>query len=464
MSLSRLFTVLAVVVLVGGAAYYVSGRGGNPKIEIVQPRKFVGRSGTLDIIVDTPAGQLSSATITLEQGGKSRSLFSLGPDAEGEVNQESADRIRIRRPLGKDSVPELQEGPAELVVTAARPVFFGWRSLESRATQALSVRLTPPRVGIVSTHHHVNHGGSEMVVYRVTPADAESGVAVGDVRYPGYAAKGTGLASDPSLRVAFFALLPDQDLTTPISLYARDEAGNEGTATFEYQVFPKPFNRSRIELDDRFLQRVVPAIAQTAPELELSTGSADDLLSAFLKINGDLRRMNAETIAGLAGKASAEVLWRGPFQQLGNSQVESMFADHRSYFYQGREVDQQVHLGFDLAVTANVPVAAANAGAVVFADDLGIYGNAVILDHGLGVQSLYAHLSSIDVSVGDRVEKGQTLGRSGMSGLAGGDHLHFSMLVQGHPVNPVEWWDAHWIEDRVTRKLREAGQTKESAR
>ena len=160
MSPARLFTVLAVVALAGGAAYYISGRGGSPKIEIVQPRKFVGRSGTLEIIVDTPAGQLSSATITLEQGGTSRSLFSLGPNAEGEVNQESADCIRIRRPFGKYSVPELQEGPAELVVTAARPVFFGWRSLESRATQALSVRLSPPRVGIVLTHHHVNHGAA----------------------------------------------------------------------------------------------------------------------------------------------------------------------------------------------------------------------------------------------------------------------------------------------------------------
>jgi murein DD-endopeptidase MepM/ murein hydrolase activator NlpD len=72
------------------------------------------------------------------------------------------------------------------------------------------------------------------------------------------------------------------------------------------------------------------------------------------------------------------------------------------------------------------------------------------------VQSLYAHLSTIDVKVGDTVEKGQALGRSGMTGLAGGDHLHFSMLVGGHPVNSVEWWDAHWIEDRVLRKIREA--------
>jgi len=101
-------------------------------------------------------------------------------------------------------------------------------------------------------------------------------------------------------------------------------------------------------------------------------------------------------------------------------------------------------------------VLAANDGRVMHADFLGIYGNCVILDHGFGVQSLYGHLSSIDVKPGDTVHKGQALGRSGMTGLAGGDHLHFTMLVDGHPVNSVEWWDSHWIEDRVLRKIREA--------
>src|SRR5262249_32519277 len=136
---------------------------------------------------------------------------------------------------------------------------------------------------------------------------------------------------------------------------------------------------------------------------------------------------------------------------------EASFADHRTYLYKKREVDQQVHLGFDLAVTANVPVAAANSGTVLNASWLGIYGNCVIIDHGMGVQSLYGHLSSFEVKVGESVSRGQVIGRSGMTGLAGGDHLHFTMLVAGHPVNPVEWWDKHWIEDRVERKLREAG-------
>ena len=73
-----------------------------------------------------------------------------------------------------------------------------------------------------------------------------------------------------------------------------------------------------------------------------------------------------------------------------------------------------------------------------------------------GRQSLYGHLLSFDVKVGDKVTRGQIVGRSDSTGLAGGDHLHFTMLVGGRMVNPVEWWDAHWIADRVERKLKEA--------
>jgi murein DD-endopeptidase MepM/ murein hydrolase activator NlpD len=284
-----------------------------------------------------------------------------------------------------------------------------------------------------------------------------SGVRVGDVEYVGFPAAGAGASSsDPALKVAFFALLHDQDLREPIKVFARDEAGNEATAEFVDDVFEKPFKKSRIEVDDRFFGRVVPEIIEHSPELKMQPPTGD-LLPGFLKVNGDLRRMNADRIVQLTANTSPALLFKGPFMQLGNSQVEASFADHRTYVYQGKEVDQQVHLGFDLAVTARVPVLAANDGKVLNASWLGIYGNCVILDHGMGIASLYGHLSSIDVKPGDTVTKGQTLGRSGMTGLAGGDHLHFTMLVSGHPVNPVEWWDAHWIQDRVERKLREAG-------
>jgi murein DD-endopeptidase MepM/ murein hydrolase activator NlpD len=183
----------------------------------------------------------------------------------------------------------------------------------------------------------------------------------------------------------------------------------------------------------------------------------NDPLGGFLLINGELRRANNQFIADLAKKSSSDLLFRDAFQQLGDSQVEAKFADTRTYVYKGKDVDQQVHLGFDLAVTANVPIKAAQTGVVVHAAYLGIYGNCVIVDHGMGVQSLYGHLSTIDVKVGDKVEKGQVLGKSGMTGLAGGDHLHFTMLVGGQQVTPVDWWSKQWMEDRVLRKIKAAG-------
>jgi murein DD-endopeptidase MepM/ murein hydrolase activator NlpD len=102
-------------------------------------------------------------------------------------------------------------------------------------------------------------------------------------------------------------------------------------------------------------------------------------------------------------------------------------------------------------------VRAANRGRVVHAGWLGIYGNCVILDHGMGLQSLYAHLSSIGVQTGQMVELEDELGRSGATGLAGGDHLHFTMLLSGNAVTPIDWWSPQWVQDRVVRKLVDAG-------
>src|SRR5262249_45258232 len=338
-----------------------------------------------------------------------------------------------------------------------RPSFLNLRQLTSIASKDFQVRLEPPRIAVLSTKHYVNHGGSEMVVYRATPPDLLSGVRVGDVEYPGFpVARAGGAGGGPSIKLAFFGLLHDQPLDAPIAAFARDEAGNQAKATFVDMVFEKPFRKSRIEIDDRFMNKTVPDIVEHSPELKISAPAQDspDMLAAFLKVNGELPHINADQIAAFAAKASATRMWEGPFIQLGNSQVEASFADRRTYFYKGKEIDQQTHLGFDLAVTEHVPVAAANAGRVLNASWLGIYGNCVILDHGMGVQSLYAHLMSFEVKVGDTVTRGQIIGRSDSTGLAGGDHLHFTMLVGGRMVNPVEWWDGHWIADRVERKLK----------
>jgi murein DD-endopeptidase MepM/ murein hydrolase activator NlpD len=450
-----LVAIVVIAIGSGAAAWFMAGRETGPAIEIKSPGAFIGQKSSLELFVDAPAGKLTRLTAALTQGGKAMHVFSLddATGTSGDVKQASSDRLWIIRPLGKASQPELVAGPATLTITAARPVLFGWREAETTVTQDLTVRLEPPRVGVVSTHHFLNLGGSEFVVLRATPPDVSAGVTVAGVSFPAFPGASVGLA-DPALKVAFFALPFDQDANTPVTAFARDEAGNEATTAVERQAFPKVFQRSRIPIDTNFLSRVVPAIASNTPALGVKT---DDLLAAFLTINRDLRQQNNATIAALAAKTAPEMLWKEAFAQLGNTQVESRFADHRTYIFEGKDVDQQTHLGFDLASTQQAPVTASNKGVVVHAAYLGIYGNCVIVDHGLGVQSLYAHLSTIDVKEGDAVEKGQTLGRSGTTGLAGGDHLHFTMLVGGVQVNPVEFWDGHWMEDRVFRKVREAG-------
>ena len=453
--LKFLFFLVLITAIVGAGAWFWAGRGDGPQIQIRQPEKYVGQATTAELIVTSPDGQFSRVDVQVEQAGKTFPVFSLDRPADGTVRQEAADKLYVMRPIGKIALPELQAGAARITVRAARPVLYGMRELESTAVRDVEVRLEPPRVAVLSTFHYINHGGAEFVVFRATPGDVQAGVRVGDRTYPAFPGSAVGI-SDPAVRVAFFALLPEQDLTTPMQVFARDGAGNEAVAPMDHRPFAKPFQRSRIVIDDRFLQHVVPQIAAANAGKQYSTQPAD-YLQSFLRINGDLRRENNEYLVQLAQKTEPRMLWSGPFKPLTNAAVEARFADNRTYIYQGKEVDRQVHLGFDLAVTQRVPIGAAHSGRVVHASDLGIYGNCVVIDHGLGVQSLYAHLSQIDVKVGDQVKMDQLLGRSGTTGLALGDHLHFTVLVNGQAVNPVEWWDPKWNEDRVIRKIREAG-------
>jgi murein DD-endopeptidase MepM/ murein hydrolase activator NlpD len=444
-----LLSVVLLVVVGGAAAWYLAGREPGPTITISSPQKYIGRATPLSATIEGETS-LTAPEITIEQGGQSM------PVTADNIDSTNSRRVVVSGTIGKSSQPALANGPARLTITAGRQVLFGFRHVSSTHSQDVEVRLDPPRVAVVSTHHFINLGGAEFVILRATPDDVEAGVIVGDARYPAYPGSAVGLA-DPALRVGFFALRHDQDLTTRIAAYARDAAGNEATTSLGHKPFVKKFLQSRIPIDQPFLDRVVPAIASNTPDLKVDTNSAEGLLKGFLEINGNLRKKNNDTIAALAAKSQPKMLWTEAFAPMGNAQVESRFADRRTYFHDNKEIDRQVHLGFDLASLQRAAVLASNAGVVLFADFLGIYGNCVIVDHGLGVQTLYAHLSTMSVKEGDTVTKGQELGRTGATGLAGGDHLHFTTLLQGTPVNPVEWWDQHWMDDRVFRKIKEAG-------
>jgi murein DD-endopeptidase MepM/ murein hydrolase activator NlpD len=251
------------------------------------------------------------------------------------------------------------------------------------------------------------------------------------------------------MRFALFALAYDLPANTPIQVIARDGAGNEVKAGFWQKVFPQKFRSRDIPIDDNFLNKVIPEITS-----HLKTAKEGKPVDVFVDINSNLRKENHRTIAELSKASPGEFLWNGAFLQLSNSQVESFFADRRSYIYDGKKIDEQDHVGFDLSVVKHYPIEAANDGKVILAEYFGIYGNTVLIDHGAGLISLYGHMSSIDVKPGQMVKKKEALGKSGETGLAGGDHLHFGMFLHGVPVDPREWWDGKWISDHVLDRLK----------
>jgi len=337
---------------------------------------------------------------------------------------------------GKNQDANLKEGNARLIVEAESNDLLALR--DSISTD-VDVIFHPPSVAADGLEHSINQGGSEMVILTPSGSFTESGVRIGDETFRSFPLPGSS-----SGRFALFAYAWDTPRDTVPTVYVKNAAGAEATATFRYKIFPKKFRARDLPIDDKFLEKVVN---------QIDPGGSGDLLTRFLKINGEMRRANNRTLADLRFKTEGKFLWSQPFLQMANSKVESSFADVRSYVYKGRKVDQQVHLGFDLAVAQHTPVAAANDGKIVWAAPLGIYGNCIVVDHGFGLQSIYGHLSEIGVKEGEMVKRGQTMGKSGSTGLAGGDHLHFSMQVEGVQVNPIEWWDQHWINDHIFNRM-----------
>ncbi len=359
--------------------------------------------------------------------------FSLGGEPVAEATLEVE--------VGGESTPGLVEGEASVRVTVERPGTWLRRPRHAVAELALPVRLRPPELSAVRVVATPTQSGSGVLRYVVGASATDSGVEVGGYRFPGHPVPG----ADPRERFALFGVPYDSADPSPFRLVARDELGNETSARFLGEVEPSPLRSSTIRLSDAFMARVVPAIMSRAPELE-DRGS---LLDNYLMLNGELRRLNAARLVEVAASSAPRQLWSGPFRQMRNTQVMDQFATRRQYLYEGRVVDTQDHLGFDLASRVQDDVPAANSGVVVLTEYLGIYGATVVVDHGYGLQTLYSHLSRIDVEVGQEVETGQRLGLSGQTGLAGGDHLHFAVLLGGLPVNPIEWFDAGWIRDHV---------------
>ncbi len=346
------------------------------------------------------------------------------------------------------AVLRVPDGTATLMISARD---WSWRDgfAGNRTELSIPVRIDtrPPRVELISGLTYMQQGGAAAAVYRLGESTARDGIRVGDAFFPGFPhPNGT-----ENVRVALFAIPVEANADPAVEVVATDDAGNEAATRFPARVQKRVFQQGEITIDEAFVEKVAAPLAERAG---LPSGNSAD---TFRGVNENLRAQNEATIRELLAEAPLDgQRWKGAFRQLPGSAVMSGFAELRSYALGGERISTARHYGFDLASTAHAPITASAAGRVVYAGDLGIYGQSVLLDHGLGLASLYGHLSSVEVDPGDDVEQGTLLGRSGTTGLAGGDHLHFAMLVGETYVNPLEWWDPKWVRSHIEARLRQA--------
>jgi murein DD-endopeptidase MepM/ murein hydrolase activator NlpD len=338
----------------------------------------------------------------------------------------------------------IKEGPAVFRVSARDGSLWGFfKGNETVIQKNVTIDITPPTVELMADDAYINFGGSGLVAYKVSADAVTSGVRIGNYFFPGY----KGQTKDPNTTIAFFAHPYNVPEDQKAVLVATDKAGNSRELRLGYTLKDVRYKKSSIPISEDFIQsKVAPLLSDVGAR----QGTPKDI---FVKVNNGLRKENEDKIRAVGQKTADKMLWSGPFTQLSNSKVEANFADARTYLYHNEPIDNAYHLGFDLSVTKRYPVEAANSGVVSFVGDLGIYGNTVIIDHGLGLSTLYGHLSSVDVKEGNQIKPQQIIGRTGETGLAVGDHLHFATLLQGIPVLPKEWWDAKWIKDNIQPKL-----------
>lgn len=442
MLMLKVIPVLVVVLaLAAGIIVYETEK---PTVTVLDQVANLGLQGEFRFTVADAKSGIQSVEVELVQGDKKATLYSKTFPRGGYLFH--AGPAQLEEKVAVDSKAlGFVDGSLELVITARDFSFWSWmRGNETRITTAVQLDTQPPVVSVMESPTIIQPGGAGVVVYRLSEEVARHGVMINGAFHPGYPLpkKGAGVFA------AFIALPFDLERVDEAVVLAADQAGNEGRAGVSLPLKPTKFRMGRqINIPDSFLALKLPEFSAHYPEI------AGTPVEQYVYVNSVIRQKNNAEIKAVCQKTSPERLWEGRFQRMERGSPEAGFADHRTYLYQGQEIDHQVHLGIDLASTQHSEVAAANRGRVAFAGYLGLYGNAVIIDHGQGVFSLYGHLSEITVALDAMLDKGAIIGRTGSTGMAGGDHLHFSMLVNGIFVTPVEWWDSHWLQDNIFRFL-----------
>jgi murein DD-endopeptidase MepM/ murein hydrolase activator NlpD len=424
-----LVIVIAIVVIAPIA--FLLARSATPVIDLPAPITAIGQATSVSVHIHDPRG-IRKAAAFVEQNGARFQVWELAAASNAADSTWSFT-------AGVKGTPQLRNGKAKLIVEATSNDL---RRRTAQLDQDVTIVTQPPTVSVGSEQHYIYQGMADLVDFEVSGNFSAAGVRVGDQSFRAWPMPG----GKPGM-FSLFAFSWNMPATTIPQVFASNAVGNDVMSPITV-VFPKKeqpkYTVHDLQISDAFVSKVVN---------ELDPNGTGDPIARFVKINNEMRRANNKTLSDLRFKTAGHFLFSQPFARQPHSQAEASFADLRNYIYQGKKIDQQVHLGYDLAVTQHVGVEASNDGRVVYAAPLGIYGNCIVVDHGYGLQTIYGHLSHIAVHEGDMVKRGEVMGQSGMTGMAGGDHIHFAMQLDGVQIDPKEWWDSHWIHDHVATRV-----------
>jgi len=325
--------------------------------------------------------------------------------------------------------------------------------LGNRTTKTFDLKIDHkrPTLQIISSSNSMKRGGSGLVIVKALDEALDSVyIDVGDKIFK----------MQPYRKDGYFVSLVAWSFhkeNFSAKVVALDKAGNKRQIKVPFFLKDKKYKTSWIKASDKFIDGKISDLASNDENYEHIT----DRLEKLKVINENMRIANEKLIHELSEKISTDRIdsWKiKKFYPLKSAAVVATFGDERHYYYKDKdnEVSQSYHVGLDLASTKMASIKTSNPGKVVFASYNGIYGNMPMIDHGLGLYTIYGHCSSLLIEVGDEVNAGDVISQTGQTGLALGDHLHFGILVQGIEVRIAEWMDTKWIKIHIDDVFKEA--------
>lgn len=442
--------LVVLVVLLAAGAYIFTAKNFERNVPVIQAEKFMywNRKDPLKIKISDDSA-LKEYEVRVSDGTNEVILAQ-------EIFLENIKEkiLNIVYPRKALNGVMLNPRASKLQITLTATDKSNWNFFQGNSiTKVINIHVDSkrPDINILANSYSVTHGGVGLVVFQVKDEALEKFYVE---------ASGHRFKAEPYKKEGYYATLvawPFNKENFVANIVAVDKAGNKRITNIPFYLMAKHYKTSWIQAKDKFIDGKITDLITTEPRFS----TIDNRLEKLKAINETMRLENEETIHRLSKNVSDKMLqhWKvKKFYPLKNAAKVASFGDHRHYYYKEKEheVSESYHVGLDLASTRMAKIVSSNAGKVVHADDNGIYGNMPMIDHGFGLYTLYGHCSNILVNVGDEVKAGTVIAKTGKSGLAMGDHLHFGVVVQGVEVRPEEWMDSKWIRDNIDKVFQSA--------